>query len=133
MGPDVILLDGPQSETGRRILFCPLAFSVGLGVILNFAPVDPIKALYWRAVTNGVLAAPVMVMLMLLVRNPISHWRPGHPRMALRPRVGLNDCDGLLYRRPDRQPVFVLRPSHEADDQPSSRWSLRASAGAALF
>jgi Mn2+/Fe2+ NRAMP family transporter len=48
-----------------------LAFSVGLGVILNFAPVDPIKALYWRAVTNGVLAAPVMVMLMLLVRNPI--------------------------------------------------------------
>lgn len=40
-------------------------------MILNFAPVDPIKALYWRAVTNGVLAAPVMVMLMLLVRNPI--------------------------------------------------------------
>jgi NRAMP (natural resistance-associated macrophage protein)-like metal ion transporter len=47
-----------------------LALSVGLGVILNFAPVDPIKALYWSAVINGVLAAPVMVMLMLLVRNP---------------------------------------------------------------
>jgi NRAMP (natural resistance-associated macrophage protein)-like metal ion transporter len=47
-----------------------LALSVGLGVILNFAPVDPIKALYWSAVINGVLAAPTMVMLMLLVRNP---------------------------------------------------------------
>jgi Mn2+/Fe2+ NRAMP family transporter len=31
--------------------------------------VDPIKALYWDAVINGVLAAPVIVMLMLLVRN----------------------------------------------------------------
>jgi Mn2+/Fe2+ NRAMP family transporter len=47
-----------------------LSLSVGLGVMLNFTPVDPIKALYWSAVINGVLAAPVMVMLMLLVRNP---------------------------------------------------------------
>jgi Mn2+/Fe2+ NRAMP family transporter len=46
-----------------------LALSVGLGVALNFTPVDPIKALYWSAVINGVLAAPVMVMLMFLVRN----------------------------------------------------------------
>jgi NRAMP (natural resistance-associated macrophage protein)-like metal ion transporter len=46
-----------------------LALSVGLGVALNFTPVDPIKALYWSAVINGILAAPVMVMLMLLVRS----------------------------------------------------------------
>jgi NRAMP (natural resistance-associated macrophage protein)-like metal ion transporter len=46
-----------------------LALSVGLGIALNFTSVDPIKALYWSAVINGVLAAPVMVMLMLLVRN----------------------------------------------------------------
>jgi Mn2+/Fe2+ NRAMP family transporter len=47
-----------QTEAGRS-----------LGVILNFTPIDPIKALYWSAVINGILAAPVMVMLMLLVRN----------------------------------------------------------------
>jgi NRAMP (natural resistance-associated macrophage protein)-like metal ion transporter len=46
-----------------------LALSVGLGIALNFTSVDPIKALYWSAVINGMLAAPVMVMLMLLVRN----------------------------------------------------------------
>ena len=46
-----------------------LALSVGLGIVLNFTPIDPIKALYWSAVINGVLAAPVMVMLMLLVRD----------------------------------------------------------------
>jgi hypothetical protein len=40
-----------------------LALSVGLAVALNFTPVDPIKALYWSTVINGILAAPVMVML----------------------------------------------------------------------
>jgi hypothetical protein len=39
-----------------------LALSVSLGVALNLTPVDPIKALYWSAVINGVLAAPVMVI-----------------------------------------------------------------------
>src|SRR3569832_1539930 len=47
-----------------------LALSVALGVLLNFTTIDPIKALYWSAVINGVLAAPVMVMLMLPVRRP---------------------------------------------------------------
>jgi Mn2+/Fe2+ NRAMP family transporter len=46
-----------------------LALSVILGVVLNFTRLDPIKALYWSAVINGVLAAPVMVMLMVLVRR----------------------------------------------------------------
>jgi Mn2+/Fe2+ NRAMP family transporter len=44
-----------------------LALSVVLAVLLNFMPIDPIKALYWSAVINGVLAAPVMGVLMLLV------------------------------------------------------------------
>ncbi len=46
-----------------------LALSVALAVVLNFAPIDPIKALYWSAVINGVLAAPVMSVMMLLVRK----------------------------------------------------------------
>jgi len=43
-----------------------LAISVVIGVALNFTPIDPIKALYWSAVINGVLAAPVMVVLMVM-------------------------------------------------------------------
>jgi NRAMP (natural resistance-associated macrophage protein)-like metal ion transporter len=46
-----------------------LALSVGLGVLINFTGIDPIKALYWSAVINGVLAAPVMTIMMLLVRR----------------------------------------------------------------
>jgi Mn2+/Fe2+ NRAMP family transporter len=36
---------------------------------LNFTAIEPIKALYWSAVVNGVLAAPVMTIMMLLVRK----------------------------------------------------------------
>ena len=46
-----------------------LAFCVLIGIGINFTALDPIKALYWSAVVNGVLAPPVMVLLMLLVRR----------------------------------------------------------------
>ena len=49
--------------------YAVIALSVVLGIALNFTSLDPIKALYWSAVINGVLAAPVMVALMLLVRR----------------------------------------------------------------
>lgn len=39
------------------------------GVLLNFTPIDPIKALLWSAVINGVIALPIMVVMMLLGSN----------------------------------------------------------------
>ncbi len=41
-----------------------------LGVALNFTPIDPIKALFWSAVINGVIAVPIMVVIMLMVARP---------------------------------------------------------------
>lgn len=46
-----------------------LALSGAIGIALNFTPINPISALYWSAVINGVLAVPVMVLLMLMVRH----------------------------------------------------------------
>lgn len=40
-----------------------------LGIALTFSPVDPIKALYWTAVINGVIAVPVMIVMMLMARE----------------------------------------------------------------
>jgi Mn2+/Fe2+ NRAMP family transporter len=40
-----------------------------LGAALNFIGLDPVRALYWAAVVNGVLAAPLMSVMMLIVRN----------------------------------------------------------------
>jgi NRAMP (natural resistance-associated macrophage protein)-like metal ion transporter len=36
------------------------------GVGMGFLPLDPMRALYWSAVINGVVAVPVMVVTMLL-------------------------------------------------------------------
>jgi NRAMP (natural resistance-associated macrophage protein)-like metal ion transporter len=41
------------------------AATVG-GVILCFTPTDPVKELFWSAVLNGVIAVPIMVVMMLL-------------------------------------------------------------------
>jgi NRAMP (natural resistance-associated macrophage protein)-like metal ion transporter len=40
-----------------------------IGVVLNFIHIDPIKALFWSAVINGVAAVPIMVMIMLLASH----------------------------------------------------------------
>jgi NRAMP (natural resistance-associated macrophage protein)-like metal ion transporter len=50
--------------------YATIAVATLLGVGLNFAPIDPIKALFWSAVINGVAAAPVMVLMMLLSSRP---------------------------------------------------------------
>lgn len=39
------------------------------GTALIFTPVDPIKALYWSAVVNGVCAVPLMAAIMILARR----------------------------------------------------------------
>ncbi len=36
------------------------------GMALNLTPLDPIKALYWSAVINGVVAVPLMIVMMLM-------------------------------------------------------------------
>jgi NRAMP (natural resistance-associated macrophage protein)-like metal ion transporter len=36
------------------------------GVILCFTPADPVRELFWSAVLNGVIAVPIMIVMMLL-------------------------------------------------------------------
>jgi NRAMP (natural resistance-associated macrophage protein)-like metal ion transporter len=43
-----------------------IALSTLIGVGLCFTPIDPIKALYWSAVINGVISVPIMVVMMLM-------------------------------------------------------------------
>ncbi len=49
-----------------------IAFSILGGVLLGFSTIDPIKALYWSAVLNGVISVPIMsVMMLMAVRADI--------------------------------------------------------------
>lgn len=45
------------------------------GVILCFTPADPVKELFWSAVINGVIAVPIMVIMMLLATRK-ARWAP---------------------------------------------------------
>jgi len=53
-----------------RAFYGTIAAATLGGVALNFSALDPIKALYWAAVVNGVLAAPLMAVIMVIASNP---------------------------------------------------------------
>jgi len=40
-----------------------------IGFAMGFLPINPIKLLVWTAVINGIVAAPIMAMMMLIVSN----------------------------------------------------------------
>jgi NRAMP (natural resistance-associated macrophage protein)-like metal ion transporter len=46
-----------------------LAVATLIGLMINFSRLDPIKALVWAAIINGVTAAPVMCFMMLMASN----------------------------------------------------------------
>jgi len=49
-----------------------IALAVLAGIAMNIAGIDPVRALIWSAVINGVVAAPVLVLMMsIAVRPPI--------------------------------------------------------------
>jgi Mn2+/Fe2+ NRAMP family transporter len=47
-----------------------IASSTLIGIALGFTSIDPIKALYWSAVINGVISVPIMVVMMLMAVRP---------------------------------------------------------------
>ena len=53
-----------------RAFYATVIVATVLGVVMNFTPLDPIKALYWSAVVNGVVAVPVMAAMMTLASRP---------------------------------------------------------------
>jgi NRAMP (natural resistance-associated macrophage protein)-like metal ion transporter len=49
-----------------RAFYATIAAATLVGMALNYLPINPIKALFWTAVINGVVAVPVMTMMMIL-------------------------------------------------------------------
>jgi Mn2+/Fe2+ NRAMP family transporter len=53
----------------RRGFYGALVLVTVAGVALNFVGINPIKALFWSAVFNGIAATPVMIVVMLMASN----------------------------------------------------------------
>lgn len=58
---------GLERKPGEaRAFYVTIAASTFAGIAINFIGLDPIKALFWSAVINGVVAVPLMVIIMLI-------------------------------------------------------------------
>lgn len=53
-----------------RGFYSIIAVSVLLGLVLQYSPVSPMRALFISAVINGVVAVPLMAVIILLVSKP---------------------------------------------------------------
>ena len=49
--------------------YAVIAASTIVGVVIDFAGINPISALFWTAVINGVVAPPLLVVVMLVANN----------------------------------------------------------------
>ena len=62
-----------------------IAVSVLAGLLIQYSPISPMKALFWSAVINGVVAVPLLVVIILIASQQIR--------------------DGCIHRKPnDRDP-----------------------------
>jgi NRAMP (natural resistance-associated macrophage protein)-like metal ion transporter len=65
--------------------YATIAAATVIGALINVLPVPPMQALVWAAVLNGIVAAPVMAMLMMLAT---SHSVMGRYRISALLAVG---------------------------------------------
>jgi len=56
-----------RKATDARGFYGVIAVSVLVGLGIQYSPISPMKALFWSAVINGVVAVPLMVVIILLV------------------------------------------------------------------
>ena len=56
-----------RKATDARGFYAVIAVSVLAGLGIQYSPISPMKALFWSAVINGVVAVPLMVVIILLV------------------------------------------------------------------
>ena len=54
---------------GAPRFYAIIAVSTLVGMLINFLKIEPVTALFWTAVINGVLAPPLLVMIMLVSNN----------------------------------------------------------------
>jgi NRAMP (natural resistance-associated macrophage protein)-like metal ion transporter len=53
-----------------KAFYATIVVGTLIGVGFNFVHIDPIKALFWTAVINGVVAVPLMVVMMIMTTQP---------------------------------------------------------------
>jgi len=58
-----------EKPKGAWQFYAVIAISTAVGMLINFLGINPIRALFWSAVINGMLAPPLLVLIMLIANN----------------------------------------------------------------
>jgi NRAMP (natural resistance-associated macrophage protein)-like metal ion transporter len=58
-----------QQPRRAREFYGVIAASTLVGILINFAGINPIDALFWTAIINGFLTPPLLILLMLISNN----------------------------------------------------------------
>ena len=53
-----------------RAFYGTIVIATLIGIAINFVGIDPVKALFWSAVVNGVVAVPLMITIMIMAMAP---------------------------------------------------------------
>ena len=74
-----------RKATDARGFYGVIAVSVLAGLVIQYSPISPMKALFWSAVINGVVAVPLMVVIILLVskKSVMGAYRGSRPILVL--------------------------------------------------
>lgn len=82
------MLGRPASLDSRpnqaKLFYGTIAITTLAGALMQYAGINPVRALYWSAVINGILAAPLMALMMLIVTNPRAM---GHLTLGPKARI----------------------------------------------
>jgi NRAMP (natural resistance-associated macrophage protein)-like metal ion transporter len=62
---------GSMADKPRRArgFYAVMAVAMALGLVLNFAGINAVKMLFWSAVVNGLLAPPLILLVILLTSD----------------------------------------------------------------
>jgi Mn2+/Fe2+ NRAMP family transporter len=74
-----------RKASDARGFYGIIVVSVLGGLVIQYSPLSPMKALFWSAVINGLVAMPLMVVIILLVsrRSVMGAYRAHWPMLAL--------------------------------------------------
>jgi Mn2+/Fe2+ NRAMP family transporter len=61
---------GLEHKLGEaRAFYAVIAVSILVGIAVEASPLDPIEALVWSAVVNGVITVPILVAMMIVASS----------------------------------------------------------------
>jgi Mn2+/Fe2+ NRAMP family transporter len=59
-----------ERKPGQAVRFyAAITVATLIGLSLNFLHIDPVKALFWAAILNGIVAAPLMAVIMIMASS----------------------------------------------------------------